>query len=198
MLKISSPPSPHSFAANTYIISNNGECAVIDPTVPYNASLLEGALKYIILTHCHFDHILELDAWAENSGCEVLISEGDAKGLSDPFVNCYMQFSGQSKGYHGRYRIVRDGEELPLGDQMLKIISTPGHSPGSAVILCESDAFVGDTVFAGGGFGRFDLPGGDYRELCKSIKRILELPMNTVLYPGHGGKTTVSEYKRFR
>lgn len=196
MIEVITPSSPHGFAANTYILRSGNETCVIDPTVPYDPTLIGGRLKYIILTHCHFDHILELDSWAENTSAEVIISADDAEGLSDPSINCYLLFSGLNKGYRGRYKAVYDGDKLSLGEHTLSIVHLPGHTPGCIALVGEGLAFVGDTVFAGGGFGRCDLPRGNYRALRDSIMKVLSFPDDTVLYCGHGESTTVKEYKK--
>lgn len=197
MLNISSPKSPQPFGSNCYILSSSGECCVIDPSVPYSPELFDGEMKYIILTHCHFDHILEVDSWKNNTNAKVIVSVDDGASLSDPGVNCYRTFFNVHKGYFGEYSAVCDGDILTLGDKLLKFISCPGHTKGSVAILCDDVCFVGDTVFAGGGYGRFDLPGGDYSKLCESIEKILSLPDCTTLYCGHGPTTTIGDYKKF-
>jgi glyoxylase-like metal-dependent hydrolase (beta-lactamase superfamily II) len=79
----------------------------------------------------------------------------------------------------------------------MKVISTPGHTRGSISLLFEDKIFCGDTVFAEGGVGRTDLPGGDSKMLVQSIKKLLQFPEKTRLYPGHGPETTVGEVKIF-
>ena len=196
MIEVKSPPSPHPFAANTFILRSGDELCIIDPTVPFDKDLARGSVKYIVLTHCHFDHILELDSWAENTTADVIIFAEDAKGLSDASINCYRLFTGADLGYHGRYKTVVEGDRLSLGEDSIEIIHLPGHTPGCIALLCEGMAFVGDTVFAGGGFGRCDLPLGDFRSMRDSVMRIISLPDDTVLYCGHGECTTVKEYKK--
>ena len=185
---------PHSFASNTYIISCNGECAVIDPSTPYDKELYEGKLKYILLTHGHFDHMLDIDSWVNSTDAEVIISVDEQSMLTDSTLNCYMLFDGSDKGYFGKFVTVENSGTLPLGDKEIKVISTPGHTKGSVIYLVDDSCFVGDTVFAGGGYGRFDLPTGNAIELRESIKLVTDLPKNTVLYPGHGESTTVEQY----
>lgn len=186
--------TPHSFASNTYIISCNGECAVIDPSTPYDSNLYQGRLKYILLTHGHFDHMLDIDSWVNSTDAEVVISVDDQFMLSDSTLNCYKIFNGSDGGYSGKFATVRNLDTLQLGDKEIKVISTPGHTKGSVIYLVDDSCFVGDTVFAGGGYGRFDLPTGNAIELRDSIKLVTGLPKNTVLYPGHGATTTVEQY----
>ena len=110
MINLRWPKSRIRYASNCYILSSCGECAIIDPTVPYSPDLLDGELKYIILTHCHFDHILEIDSWKNNTNAVVLVSAEDGKALSDPDVNCYRFFFGENKGYFGDYLQFKDGD----------------------------------------------------------------------------------------
>ena len=101
------------------------------------------------------------------------------------------------RGYFGITSCVKDKDELSLGNTSLKIHKSPGHTPGSIIIEEGNTLFVGDTVFANNGYGRCDLPGGNFEELKKSIKRISLFDSNTEIYPGHGEKTTVSKIIRF-
>ena len=185
----------HPFSSKCYLISSGGEYAVIDPSTPFDVAKIDGKVKYILLTHSHFDHILEIDSWVNATGAEVLISEHEADFLSDPSRNCYRLFDGTERGYFGKVRGVSDGEELTLGEESFRVLHLPGHTIGSVAYVFEGCAFVGDTVFAGGGFGRWDLPSGDMFALFNSIKKVKELPDDTVFYSGHGEPTTAGQYK---
>ena len=185
----------HPFSSNCYLVSSGGEYAVIDPSSPYNAAKIDGKLKYILLTHSHFDHILEIDSWVNATDAEVLILEREADFLSDPGRNCYRLFDGSERGYFGNVRSVSDGEELTLGKERFRVLHLPGHTIGSAAYVFDVCVFVGDTVFAGGGFGRWDLPSGDMFSLFNSINKVKGLPDETVIYSGHGEPTTVGQYK---
>ena len=186
------------FGSNTYLIVSDGEAAVVDPSVPFARleSALGGAvLKYILLTHCHFDHILKIDDWVEHTAAEVVIGECDRGGLSSPLTNCYGLFLGVENGYFGRATGVSDGNRLTVGSAGIEVISTPGHTAGGVSYLAEGVLFAGDTVFAGGGYGRCDLPGGDETALFASIRRLCELPDDVRVCAGHGEDTTVFEIK---
>ena len=195
MIKIEFLKSPHSFSANCYLISSNGEYAVIDPSAPFDKSLCDGVVKYILLTHAHFDHILEVDSWVNNTNAKVIISADEVDALSNPIRNCFKLYDGTERGYFGPAEPIYDGDKLSLGDCEIKFISTPGHTVGGGVYLCENIAFVGDTIFEGGGYGRHDLPTSSYVMLRNSIARLLELPDETVVYSGHGPSTTIKQYK---
>ena len=186
----------HQFQSNTYIISSAGKCAIIDPSVPFDNAYLDGELEYILLTHAHFDHILDIDSWVQGTGARVVISEYEVDALSDPVRNCYKFFNGSDSGYFGKAYGLSDGEKIILGDIEITLMNTPGHTVGSSVYLIDGAAFVGDCVFAGGSYGRTDLPTGDFRALKDSINKIVSLPEDTLLYPGHGPNTTVKQYKQ--
>lgn len=193
MLTVKKLYGNHPFSSNTYLVSSGGEYAVVDPSAP--PTDVDGAVRYVLLTHAHFDHMLDIDAWVA-LGAEVVVSEQDAALLSDAQLNCYRPFLGVDRGYHGAYRTVRDGDVLPLGDASIRVISCPGHTEGSVTYFSDDLAFVGDTVFDGGGFGRWDLPSGDYTKLFASIDMLIStLPNATVLYCGHGSPTTIEKYK---
>lgn len=187
------------FGSNTYILREGGEAAVVDPSVSFSeveSFLSECSVRYILLTHCHFDHILKIDEWVERTGAEVVIGENDRGGLSSPIVNCYRYFLNSEDGYFGRSTSVHDGSVLTLGASRIKVISTPGHTAGGVCYLLDGILIVGDTVFAGGGYGRCDLPGGDEATLFSSIRRLCNLPDGMTVYTGHGEDTTTDEIKR--
>lgn len=188
------------FGSNMYIIESDGFGAVIDPS--FNYSEIEDfiknnniAIKYIILTHAHFDHILELDAYKEHTSAEVVLGREEVPALHDSNINCYKLFFNKDKTYTGTYTTVKDGDLLELGKSQVRIIETPGHTAGSISLFIDGNLFVGDTVFAGNSIGRTDLPGGDIHKLYISIDKISSFPTETVIYSGHGPKTTVKEIK---
>lgn len=196
MLDIKRIESPHPLRPNCYLISSAGESAIIDPTIPFEESLISGDVKYILLTHAHFDHILEINSWVAATGARVISGKSEVPALSDPMRNCYKLYDGSDNGYFGKAEGLNDGDVIPLGNTEIKIIECPGHTIGSVTFLCENHAFVGDTVFAGGGFGRFDLPTGNLHLLLNSINKLTNLPLDTIFYPGHGESTTNKKYKQ--
>ena len=168
---------------------------MIDPSVPYSDALLNGKLKYIFITHAHFDHILEVNSWASATGAAVYISHADKDALKDSYRTCYKLFLGADAGYFGDVSLMYEGDKFVIGNDFLKVTETPGHTPGSVILYNGDIAFVGDTVFSGGGYGRWDLPGGDYDALRGSISAVMALDEDLILYPGHGDKTTVRDFK---
>lgn len=188
------------FGSNMFVLISGSEAAVIDPSVEYSkvkklAEIENLSFKYIILTHAHFDHMLEIDGWVANTSAEVIVGIGDAAALSDSYTNCYRLFSRLDSGYYGSYKAVKSGDALSLGDTKLTVIETPGHSRGSITISAGDKLFVGDTVFFGGSYGRTDLPGGDGAALFSSIKYICSLNGEKNVYCGHGPDTTLEEIK---
>ena len=194
MTKVVLLNSPHPFAANSYLISSDNEYAIVDPTTPFDESFGD-KIKYVLLTHAHFDHILDIDSWVSAGAEKVIISSEGVDALPNPMRNCYKLYNGSDNGYFGIATKIEDGEELLLGSTKIKFLYTPGHTSCSGIYIIDNCVFVGDTVFAGGGYGRFDLPTGNYIMLRDSINKILDLPDDMILYPGHGETTTVKEYK---
>ena len=185
------------YASNSYLITCGEECAVIDPSSPFRQEYIEGKkLKYILLTHGHFDHFLEIDSWVSATNAAVVVSKNDQEALADSHKNCYSLFLYKDLGYLGESTAVSEGDILSLGDENLTVTEYPGHTVGSVVYTVGKSAFVGDVAFAGGGYGRFDLPGGDMKSMMRSLERIVHLDDDIVMYPGHGDITTVSEYKK--
>ncbi len=201
MLNVIVEAPTESFGSNMYILESEGSYAVIDPSVDFSAVARRypridcGAVKYIILTHAHFDHFLAIDSWRDATGAEVLIGRADLPSLSDPYKNAYKIFLNESKGYFGAARPLDGDDELKLGDETFRILDCPGHTPGGISVLFDGCVFVGDTVFADGAYGRCDLPGGSFGELKKSIRRLTELPDGLKVYPGHGRATDINEIR---
>ena len=197
MINFCSLQSSEPYGSNCYLLESSGEYAIIDPSARYKDALklfpeLEGNLKYVLLTHTHFDHMLTINEWV-NDGCKVCVGADDAKGLSDAGLNCYLGFLGIDNGYYGEYTPLSDNDVLQLGDEKIQVISTPGHTPGGVCYKISDKVFCGDTVFAKGGYGRCDLPGGDISKLEKSLIRLITHIDDAVFYPGHGESTTLQE-----
>ena len=130
----------------------------------------------ILLTHGHFDHVHGLEEIKKRTGAEVWVNEKDV-GL---------QYGGEIAADE----FFKDEQVIMFNDEEIKVIFTPGHTPGSVCFLLGKHLFSGDTLFKQG-VGRTDLPGGNIRELEKSLQRVLALPPETKVYPGHGEETTI-------
>jgi hydroxyacylglutathione hydrolase len=151
----------------------------------------------IILTHSHYDHTAALDQLRLPASTKIMMHEADAKarGTSASAANF---FGACAPRFHVD-TLLKDGTRINLGDSVLRVIHTPGHTPGS-ICLYEDHSkslFSGDTVFPYGGIGRTDLLGGSSHDLVRSISRLAKLEVR-VLYPGHGKVTTDNVNEQIR
>lgn len=171
---------------NAYVLSANGEAAVVDPAAaaPNLAAAWDGqALRYILLTHGHFDHA---------DGAEVLHARSGALLVYHPDEVTTFWTMGRRPPPLGQP--VTEGTRLPLGGEELLVWHLPGHSPGSVAYLWEKGkvALVGDVLFARS-VGRSDLAGGSWEALTRSLLRLLSLDDSWRILPGHGPPTTIGQ-----
>lgn len=153
-------------------------------------------VKYILLTHGHFDHIACAREYADMFGAEIVISAEDAPFLSDNSLNLSVLLGpSQLKPFYADITL-KDGDTLNLGDTTLSFLLTPGHTAGSGCFVSHSDKiiFSGDTLFCGS-MGRTDFPTGDFFRMQKSLHRLRDLNGDYIVYPGHDISTTLS-YER--
>ena len=173
-----------SFENNCYVITcpQTRECALIDPAAEATKILGEikgKAVRYILITHGHMDHIGALEEVRKRTGAPVGIHAGDSRSLQNN-PDFYLQ----------------DGQVLEFGNRELKVIHTPGHTPGGVCFLTGKILFSGDTIFPNGP-GNTALPGANYQVILESIhSKIFTLPDDTVIYPGHGLETTIGKEKK--
>ncbi|MGE8000591.1 MBL fold metallo-hydrolase [Lysinibacillus sp. NPDC093190] len=187
---------------NCYIVSNkNKECLIFDPGEEADRiikAIRGNNLKplAIFLTHAHFDHIGAADAVRETFNVPLWIHEKEVSWLGDPTKNGSSKYAALPDyivGAPAEENIVKVEQLFEISDFCFKAIFTPGHSPGSISYIFENDGFaiVGDTLFEQG-VGRTDLLGGSTKILLTSIHdKLLTLPEDTIIYPGHGNYTTV-------
>lgn len=183
---------------NCYLISTDKAAVVIDPgfKTEITADFLkanEGKNRMILITHAHFDHIGGAEALRDETGVEIGIGELDAPALRDTGLNLSDKFHAHIAPFSAD-RTFCDGEKFSVGDIDFEVILTPGHTVGGVSYLSGESLFSGDTLFAGA-VGRTDMPGGSLKALKKSLKRLIALPEETKVYPGHGDFTTVGYEK---
>ena len=181
---------------NCFIIAdeNSKECLVIDPGDEPDRILdfineNNFQLKYIICTHAHFDHVAAVSDIKEETKAKIVLHRDDLeiyKSTKDQAAVWGFELESQPDPD----TFVSEGDKLEIGDLSFEIFHTPGHSPGGICLYGEGILITGDTLFAGS-VGRTDLYGGDINKLKKSFKRLLSLPDNIRVLPGHGPESTV-------
>lgn len=150
------------------------------------------AVTAIVLTHGHVDHIAACRVVKDETGAALCVHRKDAPMLTSPLQNL-STFVGNPLKTPPPDRLLEEGDEVVAGTIRLTVLHTPGHTPGGICLSAPGACFCGDTLFAGS-IGRTDFPGGSYDTLIASIRaKLLTLPPQTVLYPGHGPETTVGE-----
>ena len=186
---------------NCYIIEDEEtkEAMVIDPASEVNKiiellNILGANFKYIYLTHCHGDHIGAVDCLRQQAGGKVLIHTDDYEGLENPDINLTGVMSEKPIVVQADSR-VNDGDKLHIGNLEFNVIHTPGHTKGGSSLYCEKEkmVFTGDTMFKGM-WGRTDLPTSSLEDIMDSItNKLLVLPSDTIVYPGHGIISKIEE-----
>ena len=197
------------FGENMYILwdETTRDAVIVDPGMMREAEremvtkFIDGQelkLRHVLLTHLHLDHVTGARWLADETGADVCACALDAplgKDLPDQVAQFGMSFDCVPLTID---RELADGDTIPLGDEVIQVLQVPGHSPGGlAFYLPQSGLLIaGDTIF-NGSVGRTDLWGGDMAQLINSIReKILTLPDETVIAPGHGPTTTVADERR--
>lgn len=171
-----------------YIVSDKQKQAfIVDPAFDAEHILAEAqglSIQYVVLTHCHYDHIRDAEKVAKALGAEIVISKQDGEVLNNPVYNLCTLFRDADFVIRHPITLLSDGELLRVGSLTVRMMLTPGHTKGSACFFVEDAAFVGDTVFEYG-IGRTDLPGGDDEAMRRSLEMLLPLKKTYTFYSGH-------------
>lgn len=180
------------YETNCYILytENSTECLVIDPgyepiRVLGRVQALGKTVRAILLTHGHFDHVGAVREIFAQTDCDIYLCPAD----------CHLPES-MTAGPLCYTNSYAEGDILSLAGLTIRVLQTPGHTPGSVCLICQDALFAGDTLFAGS-CGRTDFPLGDWAEMTKSLSRLKALEMDYTVYPGHGEATKLSSEKQY-
>lgn len=175
------------------------DCSSIDDRIDEELEKQDASLKYILLTHGHFDHIAGIRPNRFKNNPQIVMHKADLDWLNN--ANQYLPKFGMPEITIPKVDIfVEDGDTIQLGSLEIKVLHTPGHTQGGVCYLVDGNLFSGDTIFREA-VGRCDLEGGNFNQIVESIQdKIFTLPAKTVIYPGHGNITSVEwekEHNRF-
>lgn len=191
-------------ATNCYVLKDEstGELAVVDPATDEITDILKetgydfSKIKYIILTHGHFDHIYGTEPLRKLTNASVVISRAEAPFLSDNNLNISNYFVPMGMKKIVPDILVEDKSSIKLGESEITFLLTPGHTAGSMCLVFEDNLVSGDTLFCES-IGRTDLPTGDMGDILKSLAKLKALEGDYRVYPGHGRPSTLQHERKY-
>lgn len=186
---------------NCYILGSDNEAIIIDPGSDADSiikTLDENNItaKYIVLTHCHFDHIMAVEELMKKTGVKLIACQSEKENLLRSDINYTNRYSRKPVELTANL-YVKENDVIKSGNFEFRVIETPGHTSGCMCLYCESEKLLvsGDTLFCES-VGRCDLATGNEAELIKSIKtKLFVLPDSVCVLPGHGENTTIGYEK---
>lgn len=203
IIEIKMQTTMEGLITNLYIVYDKElkDAMVIDPVTDVNKIIKtikenDLNLKYILYTHCHADHIGALsDLKKEYKEAEIIGSLIESKNINNPQVTQQESFGLKLEKINTDIKVV-DKDIITLGNITFEVILTPGHTSGGISIYSKENktVFTGDTLFVRG-YGRTDLPTGDMTQMYISLRKLLKLPKDTKVFPGHGNNGTINDCK---
>lgn len=181
---------------NCYVVwDSTGQTLIIDPADDAEAILElvrqeNLCVTAVVLTHAHFDHMLAAQSVCDTTNAPLYVGAGDADAMTDANRNLSAWFDPSHIIRVPHYRVLHEGDVLPVGEMSFTVMETPGHTPGCICLKHDGHLFSGDTLFADS-IGRLDFPGGNTNDMIASLHRLMLLPPETRVYPGHGSATTI-------
>lgn len=190
------PSGPYATNAYAIICSVTNQMAIVDPSPGSTDAILKYAEAKnaipdkILLTHSHWDHIADVSHLKSHWNIPVYVHAEDAGNLIDPGsdgIPLRVDIVGVQPDF-----FLKDGEVIQVGEQKFQVIHTPGHSPGGVCFYCKEQGVMlsGDTLFKGT-MGTLAVPTAQPNLMWKSLKRLSQLPAETIVFPGHGARTTI-------
>ena len=190
------------YMVNCYIVycEDTKDGIIVDPGDEHEkiisaVSKLGVNVKHVILTHSHADHILVLDKIKDHYNVDLMIHKDEAPILASGKMNLTPMFTGRSIE-HTADVLLNDGDKIKIGDRELEVIHTPGHTSGCLCLFGDGILVSGDTLFTQS-YGRTDFPTGDAPTLAKSLDKLLKLPEDTKVYPGHYDASTIGLERKY-
>lgn len=191
-----------SIRTNCYIVTDRAtkKSVIIDPGDNSNGLYRNikkigfDNIKYILLTHGHFDHIMRADEYRKITGAKIVINKNEADFTKNKDLNLSYLFTDYGMEPFEADVFLGDGDTIEIGETKIKMLHTPGHTKGGACYIIGDCIFSGDTLMRET-VGRTDLITGDYNDIIASVRKLADIRENYKVYPGHGESTTL-DYER--